>query len=61
MEQPLQSIRRLFDRVVGIAHYETSVRKQARRIFAEHGPDFACLEGPAYLRRRARFGKLRGQ
>ncbi len=61
MEQTLQSIRRLFDRVVGIAHYENAVREEARRIFAEHGPDFACLEGPAYLRSQARIGKCRGQ
>ncbi len=59
--QTLQTIRNLFDRVVGIAHYENAVREQARRIFAERGPDFACIEGPAYLRRPARIGKSRGQ
>ena len=61
MEQTLRTIRRLFDRVVGIAHYESAVREEARRIFAEHSPDFAFLEGPAYLRRPARIGKSRGR
>ena len=54
MEQTLQSIQRLFNRVVGVAHDASAVREQARRIFAEHGHDFSQFEGPAYLRRHAR-------
>ncbi len=56
MEETLQSIQRLFSRVVGIAHYEAALRARAHLVFAERGPDFARLDGPAYLRRPARIG-----
>ena len=57
MEMTLQSLQRLFDRLVGVAHYEAALRAHAQVVFAERNFDFARLDGPAYLRRQARIGK----
>lgn len=49
LEQTLQSIQRLFNRVVGVAHYEAEWRERARFV------------GLAYLRCSARIGQHRRQ
>jgi len=59
LQQTMQSIQRLFDRVIGIAHYESALREQAHQIFSAGGPDFSRLEPPAYWRRSARIIKNR--
>ena len=44
------------DRAFNTEWYEAALRARAHLVFAERGPDFARLEGPAYLRRPARIG-----
>ena len=55
MEQTLQAIQRIINRLVGIAQHEAALRKRARFVFANRSPDFSRLDHPAYLRRPARI------
>ena len=57
LEQTLQSIQQIINRLVGIAQYEAALRKRARFVFANRSPNFSRLDYPAYLRRPARIGQ----
>ena len=51
----MNTLQRLFDRLVGIAHYEAALRDRARQVFDAPAINLVSLETPACWRRQARI------
>jgi len=53
--ETMNTLQQLFDRLAGIAHYETAIRVKAQKIYSAPTINLTPLERPACWRRPARI------